>query len=78
MFCSSRDLIKNAIMSNDFMKNLEPSQITEIVECMHPVEYRADTIIIKEGDAGSLVYVMECKCSSSTSWSVSARPRHGV
>lgn len=56
---SSRDLIKQAILDNDFMKNLEMGQIREIVDCMHPVEYNKDSMIIKEGDVGSLVYVME-------------------
>ncbi|XP_064595651.1 LOW QUALITY PROTEIN: cGMP-dependent protein kinase 1-like [Liolophura sinensis] len=56
---SSRELIKTAILDNDFMKNLEPSQIREIVDCMYPVEYCKDAVIIKEGDVGSLVYVME-------------------
>ena len=46
-------------MDNDFMKNLELSQIQEIVDCMYPVEYGKDSCIIKEGDVGSLVYVME-------------------
>ncbi|XP_043568301.1 cGMP-dependent protein kinase 1 [Chiloscyllium plagiosum] len=41
------------------MKNLELSQIQEIVDCMYPVEYAKDSCIIKEGDVGSLVYVME-------------------
>lgn len=41
------------------MKNLELSQIQEIVDCMYPVEYGKDSCIIKEGDVGSLVYVME-------------------
>ena len=41
------------------MKNLEPSQIQEIVDCMYPVEYGKDSCIIKEGDVGSLMYVME-------------------
>lgn len=58
--CSrSKDLIKEAILDNDFMKNLELSQIQEIVDCMYPVEYGKDSCIIKEGDVGSLVYVME-------------------
>uniref|UniRef100_A0A8C4ZDD6 cGMP-dependent protein kinase n=1 Tax=Gadus morhua TaxID=8049 RepID=A0A8C4ZDD6_GADMO len=39
--------------------NLELSQIQEIVDCMYPVEYETDSCIIKEGDVGSLVYVME-------------------
>ncbi|XP_031655553.1 cGMP-dependent protein kinase 1 isoform X3 [Oncorhynchus tshawytscha] len=55
----SKGLIKEAILDNDFMKNLELSQIQEIVDCMYPVEYATDSCIIKEGDVGSLVYVME-------------------
>ncbi|KAJ8331976.1 hypothetical protein SKAU_G00430440 [Synaphobranchus kaupii] len=54
-----KELIKEAILDNDFMKNLEISQIQEIVDCMYPVEYGKDSCIIKEGDVGSLVYVME-------------------
>ncbi|KFO22695.1 cGMP-dependent protein kinase 1 [Fukomys damarensis] len=57
----SKDLIKEAILDNDFMKNLELSQIQEIVDCMYPVEYGKDSCIIKEGDVGSLVYVMEVR-----------------
>ncbi|XP_031417361.1 cGMP-dependent protein kinase 1 isoform X2 [Clupea harengus] len=55
----SKELIKEAILDNDFMKNLELSQIQEIVDCMYPVEYSKESCIIKEGDVGSLVYVME-------------------
>ncbi|CAB3234004.1 unnamed protein product [Arctia plantaginis] len=57
----SRELIKSAILDNDFMKNLEMTQIREIVDCMYPVEYAAGSLIIKEGDVGSIVYVMEGK-----------------
>ena len=46
-------------MDNDFMKNLETSQISEIVDCMYPMEYAKGSLIIKEGDIGSIVYVME-------------------
>ncbi|XP_001356691.4 cGMP-dependent protein kinase, isozyme 2 forms cD4/T1/T3A/T3B isoform X1 [Drosophila pseudoobscura] len=55
----SRELIKSAILDNDFMKNLDLSQIREIVDCMYPVKYPAKNLIIKEGDVGSIVYVME-------------------
>lgn len=55
----SRELIKSAILDNDFMKNLESTQIKEIVDCMYPVQYAAGSLIIKEGDVGSIVYVME-------------------
>jgi cGMP-dependent protein kinase len=46
-------------MDNDFMKNLETSQIKEIVDVMYPMEYAKGSLIIKEGDIGSIVYVME-------------------
>lgn len=55
----SKDLIQKAILDNDFMKNLETIQIKEITDCMCPVEYAQDSLIIKEGDYGSVVYVME-------------------
>ncbi|XP_057665842.1 cGMP-dependent protein kinase, isozyme 2 forms cD4/T1/T3A/T3B isoform X3 [Diorhabda carinulata] len=55
----SRELIKSAILDNDFMKNLELTQIREIVDCMYPEEYPAGSIIIQEGDVGSIVYVLE-------------------
>uniref|UniRef100_A0A8C4DQL7 cGMP-dependent protein kinase n=1 Tax=Dicentrarchus labrax TaxID=13489 RepID=A0A8C4DQL7_DICLA len=55
----SKEMIKEAILDNDFMKNLELSQIQEIVDCMYPVDYGKEACIIEEGDVGSLVYVME-------------------
>ncbi|KAJ6216879.1 hypothetical protein RDWZM_008036 [Blomia tropicalis] len=56
---SSRTIIKKAILENDFMKNLEQFQIEEITNSMYPVEYAKDLYIIKEGDFGSAVYVIE-------------------
>lgn len=44
------------------MKNLDLAQIREIVDCMYPVKYPAKNLIIKEGDVGSIVYVMEGEC----------------
>lgn len=55
----SKEMIKEAILDNDFMKNLELSQIHEVVDCMYPVDYGKDACIIEEGAVGSLVYVME-------------------
>lgn len=55
----SCEVIRGAIMENDFMKHFEKSQIAEIVDCMCLVEYAKGSLIIKEGDAGSIVYVME-------------------
>jgi cGMP-dependent protein kinase len=47
------------------MKNLEMTQIREIVDCMYPVEYAAGSLIIKEGAVGSIVYVMEGECTAA-------------
>ncbi|XP_023228963.1 cGMP-dependent protein kinase, isozyme 2 forms cD4/T1/T3A/T3B-like [Centruroides sculpturatus] len=55
----SKELIKKAILENDFMKNLEIVQIREITDCMYPVIYPKDSLIIKEGDVGSIVFVLE-------------------
>uniref|UniRef100_H2YVX3 cGMP-dependent protein kinase n=1 Tax=Ciona savignyi TaxID=51511 RepID=H2YVX3_CIOSA len=55
----TKTLIRGAILENDFMKHLEDCQIEEIVDCMYPVEYSNGSCIIKEGDVGSLVYVLE-------------------
>lgn len=60
--CRSRDLIRDAILDNDFMKNLELTQIKEIVDCMYPEHYKEGSIIIQEGDVGSIVYVLEGEC----------------
>lgn len=55
----SKELLKQAILDNDFLKNLEMGQVKEIVECMYSVEYAAGALIIKEGDIGSMLYIME-------------------
>lgn len=55
----SKELLRQAILDNDFLKNLEMAQVKEIVECMYSVEYAAGSLIIKEGDIGSMLYIME-------------------
>jgi hypothetical protein len=41
------------------MKNLEMDQILSIVDCMYQLEHKDGSLIIKEGDVGNLVYIME-------------------
>lgn len=67
----SKEMIKEAILDNDFMKNLELSQIHEVVDCMYPVDYGKDACIIEEGAVGSLVYVMEGERESGDLFCVS-------
>ena len=57
--CSVRTLIRQAILDNDFLQKLEDAQIREIVDCMYPVTFHKDSIIIKEGDVGSILYVLQ-------------------
>ncbi|KAL3314602.1 cGMP-dependent protein kinase 1 [Cichlidogyrus casuarinus] len=54
----TKDMIKCAILANDFMKHLDPRQISEIIESMCPVRYPTASFIIKEGEVGSVVYVL--------------------
>jgi len=47
------------------MKQFEEAQTEKIVESMYPVEYSSGSFIIKEGEVGSLVYVLDGKLHSS-------------
>lgn len=58
-FSRSRELIKSAILDNDFLRHLESQRVNEIVECMYLEEYVEGAVIIREGTPGSTLYVME-------------------
>ncbi|VDK36290.1 unnamed protein product [Taenia asiatica] len=58
----TREILNQAILENDFMKNLDTSQVVEIVECMYSVNFATGNTIIREGELGSVVYVMEGEC----------------
>ena len=47
-----------AIADNDFMRNLEPVQINEIVECMYEREFKREQFVIREGGVGTQLYVI--------------------
>lgn len=53
----SKQLIREAIMENDFLKNLAPSQVREIVDCMDKKRVVAGAYVIREGDSGNHLYV---------------------
>nr|KAF7416638.1 hypothetical protein H0235_011169 [Vespula pensylvanica] len=55
----SRILIKEAILANDFMKHLSMAQIEEIVDCMFPIAFERGSTIVREGDVGSTVFVLD-------------------
>ena len=51
-FYRAKQLIKDAIMENDFLKNLDAGQVREIVDSMYPREFERGSYVIREGDAG--------------------------
>ncbi|XP_066256038.1 cGMP-dependent protein kinase, isozyme 1 isoform X2 [Euwallacea similis] len=53
----SKQLIKDAIMDNAFLKNLDTSQIREIVDAMEPREYPSGSYIVRQGHAGVHLFV---------------------
>ncbi|XP_070544121.1 cGMP-dependent protein kinase 1-like isoform X3 [Ptychodera flava] len=53
----SKQLIKDAILDNDFTKNLDVSQVREIVDCMYLKTFQKGQLVIKEGDASAHFYV---------------------
>uniref|UniRef100_A0A3B3BDL7 cAMP-dependent protein kinase type II-alpha regulatory subunit n=1 Tax=Oryzias melastigma TaxID=30732 RepID=A0A3B3BDL7_ORYME len=55
----SRDLIQNALLDNDFMKHLDQEQIASMVDRMYPTSLEKGSGVIREGEAGSTLYVLE-------------------
>ncbi|VDO62931.1 unnamed protein product [Schistosoma curassoni] len=56
---SSRRQIREALRSNDLIKNLDAVQLQEVVSCMHEQTVPANCYIIREGDDGGHLYVGE-------------------
>ena len=55
-------MIKDAVMENDFLKNLDASQVREIVESMYPREFEKGSFVIREGDAGKCsIHLLDCR-----------------
>ncbi|XP_073979812.1 protein kinase, cGMP-dependent at 21D isoform X2 [Rhodnius prolixus] len=53
----SKQLIKGALLENDFLKNLEPGQMRDIIDCMYSRVCVKGSYLIREGDTGSHLYV---------------------
>uniref|UniRef100_A0A8C7X1N1 cGMP-dependent protein kinase n=1 Tax=Oryzias sinensis TaxID=183150 RepID=A0A8C7X1N1_9TELE len=54
----TKKLINEAILSNDFLKKLEPQHMREMVDCMYEKVYSEGQLVIQEGDAGNYLYVL--------------------
>ncbi|EFN77617.1 cGMP-dependent protein kinase 1 isoform X1 [Harpegnathos saltator] len=49
--------IKRAILENEFLGNLEENQVEALVSAMYPKQIPISTLVIREGDIGSHLYV---------------------
>lgn len=52
-FSRAKQLIKTALLENDFLRNLEPGQMREIIDCVYPRVCVKGSFLIREGDAGN-------------------------
>ena len=50
-------MIRDAIMDNNFLKNLDTTQVREIVDCVYERRVKTGQFVIKEGDPGQHFYV---------------------
>ena len=57
VFFRSKHLIREALGENDFLKNLSPSQMREIIDAMQLKKVASGAYVIREGDSGSHLYV---------------------
>ncbi|XP_059170434.1 cGMP-dependent protein kinase 1-like isoform X2 [Physella acuta] len=53
----SKQLIKDALMSNEFIKVLAVTQLREVIDCMYEKRVAKNCYIIKEGERGEHIYV---------------------
>lgn len=55
----SKQLIKDAILDNDFLKHLASSQIKELVESMYHKQIPRGEYVIREGASGAHLYISD-------------------
>ncbi|CAH8514097.1 unnamed protein product [Dicrocoelium dendriticum] len=54
----SCQIIREAILNNDFLRHLDEAQVEEIVQCMYRKEIAQGAYIIREGQTGDALYVV--------------------
>lgn len=55
----AKEAIRQGLKENDFLTNLDPSQVRELVDVMFQKEYKKGEYIIREGEPGQNLYVIE-------------------
>ncbi|CAB3409251.1 unnamed protein product [Caenorhabditis bovis] len=54
----AKQLIRDAVQKNDFLKQLAKEQIIELVNCMYEMRARAGQWVIQEGEPGDRLFVV--------------------
>lgn len=57
LFYSEKQLIKNALTNNDFLKNIDKNQVYQVVNCMTEERYKPGEFIVREHEGGNHFYV---------------------
>ncbi|EGT40013.1 CBN-EGL-4 protein [Caenorhabditis brenneri] len=55
---SAKQMIRDAVQKNDFLKQLAKEQIIELVNCMYEMRARAGQWVIQEGEPGDRLFVV--------------------
>jgi cGMP-dependent protein kinase len=55
----AKENIRQGLKDNDFLTNLDPSQVRELVDVMYQKDFKKDEYIIREGEPGQNLYVIE-------------------
>lgn len=55
----AKQLIKDAILDNDFLKNLDSSQIRSLVDAMYLKELPLGEYVIREGESGDHLFISD-------------------
>ena len=53
------DIIRKGLDSNVFLKNLDQSQVNQLIDCMQHTNLSAGQNIITEGEPGNELYILE-------------------
>ncbi|PAV87173.1 hypothetical protein WR25_02385 isoform F [Diploscapter pachys] len=75
----AKQLIRDAVQKNDFLKQLAKEQIIELVECMYEMRARAGQWVIQEGEPGDRLFVVaEGELQVSREGQVLGKMRSGI
>jgi hypothetical protein len=60
------DTLSAAILSNEFLCQLEPDEISAMIQGMRPVDIQSETTIVKQGELSNELYILQGKGKRTT------------